>query len=157
MIQWFFSKFTKLCNHCHSSFRRTFPSISRCFNNFPVWRWTCSNRCWAAEWEAVPTAVAASLPALGDSEKQSYAASVLLCLACLTEHNVSKEHVSELCSLIKLNNTLFVYTLHFVFIHFGFITFVVWFSSFQIYTDNLLPFLLTQKTSAKQMIASAFK
>lgn len=37
----------------------------------------------------MPTAVAASLPALGDSEKQSYAASVLLCLACLTEHNVS--------------------------------------------------------------------
>lgn len=39
--------------------------------------------------KAVLTAVAANLPILGNSEKQSHATSVLLCLACLAQHNVS--------------------------------------------------------------------
>ena len=51
------------------------------------------------------------------SQKENHMVFVLLRLVYFIEHNVSKEHVSELCSLIRLNNTAFVYTLHFVFIH----------------------------------------
>ena len=46
------------------------------------------------------------------SHKQNHAAFALSCLADFTEHSVSKEHVSELCSLIRLTNTSSVYALH---------------------------------------------